>query len=272
MSSPRSLARWRRDRPRLRRATRRDSVVAAGVERFVRGYVGGARGARRLADRSGLLGWLDRNRDRRGALFLRSLFAVHDIDDLGRLDLPWWTFAAIRKVDAFLAARGGAATAFEYGPGASTLWLARRCRRVVAVEHDPAWWPTLHRRVKGLANVDARLVPGTPAGPEDPAPQRSAQPGWTHLDFSAYVAAIAEAGGPFDLVVIDGRAREGCLRAAQAHLAPGGLIVFDNPNRRRYRAALQESGLHIERHRGFAPTVPWPSQTALLARMPPGDG
>lgn len=266
MSSPRSPALSRPEPPPAHRGDRRDTVVSAGVERVVRGYVGGARGARRLAERSGLLGWLDRNRERRGVLFTRSLFAVHDIDDLGRLDLPWWTFAAIRKVDAFLADRGGAATAFEYGPGASTLWLARRCRRVVAVEHDPAWWPVLHRRVKGLANVDARLVPGTPAGPEDPAPHRSAQPGWAHLDFSAYVAAIREAEGPFDLVVIDGRAREGCLREAQAHLAPGGLIVFDNPNRRRYGEALRASGLHIERHRGFAPTVPWPSQTALLTR------
>ena len=270
MSSPRSPARWRREPPPARRGARRDTVVSAGVERLVRGYVDSARGARRLAERSGFLRWLDGSLERPGALFVRSLFAVHDIDDLGRLDLPWWTFAAIRRVDAFLAARGGTATAFEYGPGASTLWLARRCRQVAAVEHDPAWWPMLSRRVAGLANVDIRHVPGTPAPPGAPAPHRSAQPGWTHLDFSAYVAAIREAGGPFDLIVIDGRAREGCLREAQAHLKPDGLIVFDNPNRRRYREALRDCGLRIERHRGFAPTVPWPSETALLTRTSGG--
>lgn len=251
--------------------------MAVPVETLVRGYVAAVRRARHLAARSGALDRLDRNLERPGMRFLRSLFAVHDIDDMARLDLPWWTFGAIRRVHDFLAARGGRATAFEYGPGASTLWLARRCARVATVEHDPAWWPQLADRLARPGNVQAWLAPGRPAG-KAPGGCRSGRAGWRHLDFSHYVATIRQAGGPFDLVVIDGRARTGCLAEALTHLKPDGLILFDNSNRRRYRRALRaagpreagprEAGLQVSRYRGFAPTVPWPSESALLARRP----
>jgi hypothetical protein len=129
------------------------------------------RGARQLALASGALDMLDRRRDRRLPLFLRSLFAVHDIEDLGRLDLPWWTFGAIERVDAFLRSRGGRARAFEYGAGASTLWLARRCARVVTVEHDREWWPPLAAHLKSLDNVEARCIPPVPSQRAPNAPR-----------------------------------------------------------------------------------------------------
>lgn len=249
--------------PRPLRARLTERVIEAGRDGAASGYVRLARGARRLASASGALAALERRQDRKLPLFLRSLFAVHDIGELDRLDLPWWTFGAIAKVDAFLRARDGAARAFEYGAGASTLWLARRCRSVTTVEHDSRWWPGLVPHFRRVANVDARLVP--PLRSRAPlCPSRRA--GWSGLDFLPYVRAIRRAGGPFDLIVIDGRARSFCLREALGHLAPGGLIVFDNASRRRYAAAIARSRLAVERIGGFAPAVPWPSQTALLTR------
>ena len=73
------------------------------------------------------------------ARHLRSLLDVHDPDALLRADLPWWTYRATDVVDAFLLGRGGRARAFEYGSGASTVWLARRCAEVASVEHVPGW-------------------------------------------------------------------------------------------------------------------------------------
>lgn len=240
-----------------------EQVIEAGRDGFARAYVAAARGARRLARASGLIAALDRRRDRRFPLFLRSLFAVHDIDELDRLDLPWWTFGAIERVDAFLREREGAARAFEWGAGASTLWLSRRCREVVSVEHDAPWWPPLATRLAAVPNVRASLVePRAAAAPECP----SGRAGWSGVEFAPYVHAIRDAGGPFDLIVIDGRARAACLDEAVHHLAPGGLIVFDNTHRRRYEPAIARSGLRVERIGGFAPAVPWPSQTALLSR------
>lgn len=240
-----------------------EQVVETGRDGFARGYVGLARGARRVARASGLIDALDRRRDRRLPLFLRSLFAVHDIEELDRLDLPWWTFGAIERVDAFLRRREGRARAFEWGAGASTLWLSRRCREVVSVEHDAPWWPPLAARLATVPNVRANLVePTAAAAPVCP----SGRAGWSGLDFVPYVRAIRDAGGPFDLIVIDGRARSACLDEAVHHLAPDGLIVFDNTHRRRYEPAIARSGLRVERIGGFAPAVPWPSQTALLSR------
>src|SRR3546814_1018846 len=63
-----------------------------------------------------------------------SLFAIHDIERMIALGLPWWNVAATREVAEFLRARPKARV-FEYGAGASTIWLARHAAGVVSVEH-----------------------------------------------------------------------------------------------------------------------------------------
>ena len=240
-----------------------ERLTAAGRDGFARGYVRGVRGVRRVARATGAIDALDRHRHRRGALFLRSLFAVHDIDDLVDLDLPWWTLAAVQQVDAFIAERGGGLSAFEYGAGASTFWLARRCRSVVTVEHDRGWWQKLAPDLEAVPNVTGNLVPPVADG----APRCAAgRAGWGGYDFSEYVHTIERGRTKFDLIVIDGRARAACLLVAVEWLAPGGMIVFDNSNRRRYAAAIADSGLEGVCHGGFAPCVPWPSETMLLSR------
>ncbi len=65
--------------------------------------------------------------------------------------------------------------------------------------------------------------------------------------------------------MIDGRAREACLAASIEHVAPGGLIVFDNSKRGRYKKAIANSGLDARRLRGLTPTLPYPDQTSVLS-------
>lgn len=69
-------------------------------------------------------------------LRLRSLFTIYDVDDLIWLDLPWRTFHSIGFIERFLAKKTNA-SGFEFGSGASTIWLGRRAEMVVSVEHDP---------------------------------------------------------------------------------------------------------------------------------------
>jgi predicted O-methyltransferase YrrM len=92
----------------------------------------------------------------------------------------------------------------------------------------------------------------------------SAKSGYAGLDFSDYVAAIKHVPGTFDLVVIDGRAREACLGAALPRLAPGGVIVYDNTRRARYRRAIAAAGVTEHHFRGLTPALPYPDQTSLL--------
>ncbi len=48
------------------------------------------------------------------------------------------------------------------------------------------------------------------------------------------MSTIDRVGGPFDLIVVDGRARNDAFRRSLDHLADGGVIVFDNLKRKRY--------------------------------------
>lgn len=102
-------------------------------------YVGGVRVARSGASAVGLLDWWDRRaRQSRVSCWSRSLLSIHDLPDLVSLDVPWWTFDAADAVEGFLASRP-AARVFEWGSGASTVWLAKRSGCVVSIEHDAAW-------------------------------------------------------------------------------------------------------------------------------------
>lgn len=224
------------------------------------GYVIAMRGARSVAGRTGVLTRLEGG-DTRRSRWLRSLFAIYDFDDLARLDLPWWTFDAVQAVDEFLADRPQARV-FEWGSGASTLWLSKRAGEVVSVEHDGQWHAMVTGRLADRDNVALRHVPAHTSGRVG-----SAKPGFERQYFDRYVHAIRDVPGSFDLIVIDGRAREACLEEAALRLAPGGIILLDDFKRGRYRQAARESGLKITRYDGLAVCLPLPDSTAILSRV-----
>lgn len=232
-----------------------------------RAYVRVMWGVRHVARTTGLLGILDRRAQRsRTGLWLRTLLSIYDFDDLRTLDVPWWTLVATRTVEEHLG-RLTESSVFEWGSGASTHWLAARCDSVVSVEHDLVWASRVGAGLPGHAEVVV-VEPDPVAGAEHPA--RSSKRGFTDLDFSRYVAAIDACSGPFDVIVIDGRARQACLVAAVRHLAPDGIIVFDDTERRRYRRSIANMpSLHVHWTFGLTPCVPYPAGTALLRRGSP---
>ncbi|CAN5504540.1 hypothetical protein BH23ACT3_BH23ACT3_01310 [soil metagenome] len=226
---------------------------------------------RHVARATGLLGPLDRWADRsRIGLWLRTLLSIYDFEDLRTFDVPWWTLVATRTVEEHLERRTDASV-FEWGSGASTHWLAARCTHLMSVEHELYWAVRVGAELPDRAEVVV-VEPDKLAGAEHAA--RSSKRGFTRLDFSRYVAAIDECTGPFDVIVIDGRAREACLTAAVRHLAPDGIIVFDDIERRRYRRAIaQVPSLQVRWTFGVTPCVPYPAGTALLrhGHRPPTD-
>ena len=225
-------------------------------------YVRMMRILRHLARSWGILTLLEKGSPGSARLWLRSLFAIHDVDDLIGLDLPWWTLESTGLVERFLARRSDASV-FEFGSGASTVWLAKRANRVASVEHDPRWVETMALRLISFNNVTLRS-PNLGDGLTEGA-THSERRGWTAPDFRPYVAEVAS-GGPWDLVVIDGRCRVACLHASIPHLKPDGIILFDNSNRRRYRNGIASSGLVRLCTRGKTVSLPYPEETSLLAR------
>jgi hypothetical protein len=91
------------------------------------------RSLRALLGRVGLLSALDRWALRSSTgRWVRSWLAIYDLEDLRRLDVPWWTMDAADEVAMFLRDRRDARI-FEWGSGASTFWLARRAAAVHSV-------------------------------------------------------------------------------------------------------------------------------------------
>lgn len=171
-----------------------------------------------------------------------SLLAIYDTERMVELDLPWWNVAATREVERFLAARPGARV-FEWGAGASTVWLARRAGEVISVEHDAGWLGKFEAQTRPFDNV--RLM------------HRS-------IETSSYVDAIEECSDLFDLIVVDGRQRVACLEKAKSRLAPNGAILFDDSGRSRYRSGIENCGLHERHFHGRSFCVPYPDHTSLL--------
>ncbi|MFN8076497.1 MAG: hypothetical protein U0Q15_13920 [Kineosporiaceae bacterium] len=108
--------------------------------------------------------------------------------------------------------------------------------------------------------------------PESSAPVvGSGAPSGAGLDFAAYVATIededAVGARPFDLVLVDGRAREEALRRALRRTRPGGMVLLDDAQRERYQPVLAEAvalGHRVEVTRGRTPCQPLPRRTALV--------
>jgi hypothetical protein len=223
-----------------------------------------ARSIRALLGWTGALSALDRwaHRSPTGR-WVRSWFAIYDLEDLRRLDMPWWTLDAAGKVGRFLEERPDARV-FEWGSGASTFWLARRAESVHSVEHDVAWAASMTPDLP--ANATVTPVPSSPPHGDEPLRVASHKAGFAGQDFSEYVEAIDRVDGAFDLIVIDGRAREACLPRALHRLSPGGLIVFDNVERSRYRRAIGLLGnsVTVDSRWGRTTCLPYPTRTALI--------
>ncbi|WP_324262589.1 class I SAM-dependent methyltransferase [Altererythrobacter sp. H2] len=171
-----------------------------------------------------------------------SLLAIHQPERMIALDCPWWHVGATREVAEHLSARTDARV-FEYGSGASTAWLARRAAQVISVEHHRDWSDRLQPLLIPFPNASL----------------------WhRELDGGAYVNAIEEAGGLFDLIVVDGRDRIACLNRALPFLKPDGIVLFDDSGRRRYRAGLARSGLTERHFFGRSYCVPYPDHSSIL--------
>jgi predicted O-methyltransferase YrrM len=228
-----------------------------------RGYAAVAQAAGRLLERVGILGPDPPPRRHRLRHWAYSLTRAHDSLGIAALDVPWWTYGAIDEVERWLARQDGDVRAFEWGSGASTIWLARRVAAVHSVEHHGAFGAMIQQELAARPNATLDVVEAVPSASPTVG---SAKEGHGGLDFSDYVRHIDAVGGTFGLIVVDGRAREACLAAALDHLAADGIIVFDNTMRRRYRRAIESAAVVERRFRGLTPTLPYPDQTSILTR------
>jgi hypothetical protein len=156
--------------------------------------------------------------------------------------IPWITYPAL----AFLAARlTKDMSVFEYGAGNSTLWLAARVKDVVCCEHDAHWYS----QIRALLPPNARIE-------------------LCALD-EGYAEFVTRQGRLFDMVLVDGRARNKALAAAVTCLTPGGFIVLDNAERAEYIEGIEHvlsKGFRTLPFDGAGPIVTFLSRTTIFYR------
>jgi hypothetical protein len=120
---------------------------------------------------------------------------------------PWWNDRAIAYITENLRAGD---QVFEWGSGASTIWLCDHGAKVISIEHDAEWVGKVTTRCPA---ADIRAIPDSA---ED------------------YIGAIDEfADGSFDIVIVDGLYRPECLVRGASKVKPGGLLILDDTDQQK---------------------------------------
>lgn len=122
---------------------------------------------------------------------------------------PWLTPDAVKLLDDVLSKdmRG-----LEFGSGNSTTWFAQRLSRLTSVEHAPAWYANVTRKLAdtGLNNVDYLL-----------------------REQAGEYVAVADifVDNSLNFALVDGIERGKCVLASLLKIKPGGMLVIDDVHR-----------------------------------------
>lgn len=148
-------------------------------------------------------------------------------------DRPWITFAAKNFLDKILTNNS---LVFEYGSGSSTLYFARRVAKIYSIENDNAWYNYLCNYLKknNIENINYQLIEGIPSTTQ-PSTYTSLSSIYKNINFEDYVKTIdALPNNYFDVIVVDGRARNACIKHAISKLKQNGYLMVDNSERDAY--------------------------------------
>lgn len=180
--------------------------------------------------------------------FLRLAFGYRSVR-------PWISYDAQARFARFLTTTS---RVLEFGSGMSTVWYAERAGEVVSIEDHRPWFDAVAKIIgqRGVGNVRYRFA----------------------TDRDSYTMPTAsERDGGFDLIMVDGSARDACVRNALNLLRPGGILYLDNADkgvnpvkgdipaaRRLMIEAARERGATITCYTDFAPTQLFVQQGMLL--------
>lgn len=184
--------------------------------------------------------------------------------------VPWLPYAAVKFLEQHLNC---SATVFEFGSGGSTIWFARRAKQVISVEHNRTWYTRVRQVLNenNLSNVTLLLrEPKIVDQPVQKGPIQGVTYGTSSgpWDMESYATAIDDFDdASFDVVLVDGRSRAACLVHAIPKVRPGGLLILDDSERKRYSAACELPNDWPKRSfHGLRPSVVRPTRTTCWFR------
>lgn len=177
--------------------------------------------------------------------WFRSYHSKQSVDKSGKA-IPWLTYSFIHFLEPRLHKE---MNLFEYGCGNSTIWFAQKVNWVDAVENNQKWITKIQKQVSKNTSIFYKEVQENENG--------------------EYAKAISTTGKFYDIVVVDGRDRNNCIKQAEKCLAPRGVIVLDNSDRPDYQEGINfllSKGFKKIDFIGIVPIVAMVSSTSVFYR------
>ena len=150
--------------------------------------------------------------------------------------LPWLTYSFIDFITERLSKEFNV---LEFGSGNSTLFFAKRVKKVSSVEHNSEWYNKLIS--KNPSN--SKLILSKSDNSTD------------------YIAGLTKSNKKFDLIIIDGIHRVDCCLSASNYLTDKGVIILDDSEREQYK-----EGIEYLTNKGFKKINFWGIPPGMLIR------
>lgn len=116
----------------------------------------------------------------------------------------------------------------EYGSGVSTTEIANKCKTILSIEHQENWYDKMKNEIPNnceliFKNPDLPYTEGGDCG--------------TYEEFKTYIEAPIN-NGPFDVILIDGRARVSCASICYKMSHENTIVFIHDYHREEYQEAL----------------------------------
>jgi len=195
-------------------------------------------------------------------------------------ELPWIAFDARKFLERIIRKD---MIVYEYGSGGSTVFFARRVRKVISTEHNKDWYGKVLDDInrKGLLNCELRLLepaPVTsqkPSDPSDPDAYSSNDDKYRGMSFKIYASSIDNFPDAFfDIVFIDGRSRPSCFKHALKKVKERGYLILDNAEMPYYfyiHSSLDNKEWEKYDFLGLFPYIFHFSETCIWKKISSGD-
>lgn len=176
-------------------------------------------------------------------------FNQEPMDDDGYI--PWYTYPSISFLKDILNQNHNV---LEYGSGYSTLFYKNKVGYLETIEHDEVW---ANKMLEKDSTLNIRYIPqDSPVHPDALAlvstfiekfpqirtdnHQHDLMHGLINNDFAGYATAICDKPkGFYNIVVVDGMARNLTGILAAHYVRPEGYIILDNSDRWHYNQLQQ---------------------------------
>ena len=150
--------------------------------------------------------------------------------------IPWFTYGAIEWLEKNLDKN---IVAFEWGSGGSTLFFTSRIHKITSIEHNIEWYKKISRMIREeeITNCEYYFIEQELSDKDEQIICKKIGDGGTEF-YKYYKFISSYPDNYFDMIIIDGRARNLCIKEAMSKIKPGGIIILDNSDRVEYAKGI----------------------------------